>query len=160
MTKIKLKNGEEIKRHFWNEKDYFIDRENKVVKLSPQLHNNLLKKQLWGKFGFKKIGGSSIGSVCGLNPFGSKFQESIRIMWLGMPIFDKKYINAGVAIEPKILEAMEGIKHKSIDRFDPIAYEYDYFSDHETIGGLPDGILRDEHMVYEIKTTGAKNYDK
>ena len=67
------------KRHFYNNKDYKLDFENKVLILSPELHEKLLNKSLWGRFGFKKIGGSSVGDVLEVDSFKSQFLAFCRI---------------------------------------------------------------------------------
>lgn len=158
--KITLKNGLEIKRHFWNEMDYKIDNENGIVQLNKDMHKLLLDKRLWGKFGFKKLGGSTLGSITGTNPFGSKFKESCRIMWLDMPMFDDKYVVAGQVLEPKIIKALEDKLETKIATFPAAENNYDYFFEFNNVGGLPDGKDLLNEKIYEIKTTGKKNFDK
>lgn len=159
---MQLKNGTTIKkRHFYNGREYTMDYENKIVRLSPEFHNKLLSETLWGRFGFKKVGGSSLGNLLGTNTWGSKFSESIRIMWLQPPMFDEKYVVAGQAIEPKVVDVIKQAKRGSvIDVFDPVQYNYDYFKTHPYIGGLPDAADMAGGRVYEIKTTGKKNLEK
>lgn len=151
----------EIKRHFYNGKHYEIDRENKVVKILPDFYSTLKNKKLWGRFGFKKIGGSSIGDVLEVDQYKSQFAAFCRIMWIGLPILDRKYVDAGIAIEPKVIDAIEMISKKKVQTFAPEKYNFDYFADKDdVVGGLPDGFIEEDNMVIEIKTTGEKNWDK
>lgn len=158
IKEIKLKNGQTIKgRRYYNGQEYSIDYENETVKLSPEFHNTLLAKKLWGRFGYKKIGGSSLGTVLKSNKWGSDFQESIRQMWIGMPIFDTKYIDAGVHIEPKITAVLDSSLRTKLKVFDGMTYNFDIFTDQAHVGGLPDAVDMNKQKVYEIKTTGEKN---
>lgn len=148
------------KRHFYNNNHYTIDWENKLVVLSPEFHTTLLNNRLWGKMGFKKVGGSSIGNITGANPYGSKFRESINIMRLDMPMFDTKYVDAGVAVEPKLISKMEESLGHKLKTYPGPEYDYDAFKDVKHVGGLPDAISFEKDQLYELKTVGMKNYDK
>lgn len=147
-----------IKRHFYNNKHYVIDREKKTVKLLPEFFEQLSKKQLWGKFGFKKVGGSSIGDVLEVDQFKSQFAAFCRLAWIGMPIMDRKYVDAGIAIEPKVVEAIEQMSGKKVSTYDPKEYQFDFFKGKDDVlGGLLDGFIEEDNLVIEIKTTGEKN---
>lgn len=159
--RFELKTGKSYIRHFYNGREYELDYKNKVVRLNPEFHNLLMAKKLWGKFGVKKIGGSSLGNVLGSNKFGSRFEESLRLLWLAPPISEMKYIEAGQAIEPKIIDVIRQAKTGvHIEGFSAEQYNYDYFKNDPDIGGLPDAAAMANQQVYEIKTTGKKNYDK
>lgn len=148
------------KRHFYNGIDYKLDEVNKNVVLMSDFHNKLLNKNLWNKFGFKKIGGSSVGDVLETDDFKSQFAAFARMSWIGLPILDRKYVDAGIDIEPKVVEAIEDKLNLKVETFDPAKYNFDYFADKDdVIGGLPDGFIRDKKIIIEIKTTGEKNYD-
>ena len=150
-----------IKRHFYNGQHYIIDKENKVVKLLPEFFEKLKEKKLWGKFGFKKIGGSSIGDVLEVDQYKSQFAAFCRMAWIGLPVLDRKYVDAGIAIEPKVIEAIEKMSGKTVETYEPAKYNFDFFADKDdVVGGLPDGFIREDNMVIEIKTTGEKNWDK
>lgn len=155
-----LKNGVKIKRHFFNGVHYTIDREKKVVKLSPEMQSKLLNKNLWGRFGYKKVGGSSLGGVLGSNKFSSFFAESLRTMWLGEPMYDDIFVQAGVAIEPKIIKAMEMVIGRKLSTYPAPDWNYDFFSDNDDVGGLPDAFDQTTGKLYEIKTTGWRNLEK
>ncbi|TCG11498.1 hypothetical protein C4B24_01840 [Mycoplasma marinum] len=151
-----------MKRHFYNGREYSLDMENKVIRLLPSFHDKLKNKELWGRFGFKKMGGSSIGDVLETDQFKSPFKAFARMSWIDMPILDKKYINAGIAIEPKVLDliaSQPGVE--SVRGFDAKKYNYDYFAGKDDIiGGLPDGLAQPGNIVIEVKTAGAKKLDQ
>lgn len=150
-----------IKRHFYNNVDYIVDTENQSVKLLPIFHKKLLEKTLWGKFGFKKIGGSSLGDVLLTDNFKSQFKAFCRISWIDLPILDRKYVDAGIVIEPMVLKKMKEDKNvKNIETFPADKYNYDYFKNKEIIGGLPDGLAythSNQKILIEVKTTNIKN---
>lgn len=151
----------QIKRHFYKNKDYVIDKLNKKVILMPEFFEKLKDKKLWGRFGFKKIGGSSIGDVLLVDSYKSQFAAFCRISWIGLPILDRKYVDAGIAIESKVINLIEEVTKKSVQTFDAVEHNYDYFSDKdEVVGGLPDGYIKETNTILEIKTTGHKNLDK
>lgn len=153
--------AKEIKRHFYNGQHYFLDKEKKIVTLTPEFHEQLLSKKLWGRFGFKKIGGSSIGDVLKVDQFKSEFTAFCRMAWLGVPILDRKYVDAGIAIEPKVIELIEKKAGRKVTTYDPMKYNFDFFADkHDVVGGLPDGFIEETQTIIEIKTTGAKNFNK
>lgn len=156
----------EIKRHFYNGTHYEVDEQNKVVKLLPEFHQKLLKKNLWGKFGFKKIGGSTIGNVICDGMFYSPFDAFCSISWLGLPILDRKYVDAGIHIEPLVMQKFKKMmlekqgREVDIKTFKPEDIDFDYFKNiDDVIGGIPDGILQTpvDQVIIEIKTTGEKN---
>ncbi|NQZ65641.1 MAG: YqaJ viral recombinase family protein [Mycoplasmatales bacterium] len=150
-----------IKRHFYNGEHYLINEENKTVEILPEFYQKLKQKKLWNKFGFKKIGGSSIGDVLLVDQYKSQFIAFCRMMWIGIPILDRKYVDAGIAIEPKVINVIEKISKKSVETFDPVEYNYDFFSDKDdVVGGLPDGFIKEDNLLIEIKTTGIKNFEK
>ena len=149
------------KRHFYNNKDYFLDFDKKIMILSSELHEKLLNKKLWNKFGFKKIGGSSVGDVLEVDKYKSQFQAFCRIAWCSLPILDKKYVNAGIKIEPKVIQALEEKLKTTIETFPPEKYNFDYFEGKDdVIGGIPDGYIKDQKIIIEIKTTGEKKYEQ
>lgn len=147
------------KRYFYNERDYQLDFDNQVLILKPELHNKLLTKTLWNKFGFKKIGGSSVGDVLETDSFKSQFAAFARMAWCGLPILDTKYVDAGIIIEPMVINVLKEATKKEIETFNPDDYNYDYFEGKDDIiGGIPDGYIPSDKIILEIKTTSEKNY--
>ncbi|VEU59229.1 MAGa7180 family putative nuclease [Mesomycoplasma neurolyticum] len=147
-------------RKYYNGQHYFIDKEKKVLILEHNFFETLKKnKGNWN--GFKKIGGSSLGDVLLTDSFKSHFLAFVRISKLDMPILDKKYINAGIAIEPKVIKVIEKKLKKKVTVYPPQNYQYDYFKDKDDIvGGIPDGYIEDLKLLIEIKTTQLKNLEK
>ena len=149
-----------LKRKYYNGVDYFIDDEAQTVTLSDNLYDILVNKKLWKGKGFKKIGGSSIGDVLEVDGFKSQFLAWARITWLSQPILDRKYVDAGIAIEPMVIEAIEKKSGKKVETYDPYEYEFDYFKNDDVLGGLPDGYMPELDLILELKTTGYKNLEK
>lgn len=147
-------------RKFYNKKEYFVDLEKKEVILEKEFHRKLLNKEFAFNTGFKKIGGSSIGEVLEVDDYSSAFKAFIRLAKLDMPILDTKYIDAGVAIEPLVVAAIEKKLKVKVEVFPPQKYNYDYFKEDPIIGGIPDGFIQEKQLIIEIKTTGEKNFEK
>lgn len=147
-------------RKFYHKKDYFIDYENQVLILEPSFHQKLLNKKFGFNTGFKKVGGTLIGEVLGIDNFSSPFRAFVKISKLDMPILDTKYIDAGVAIEPLVIKAISEKLNVKIETFPPEKFNYDYFKEDPIIGGIPDGFIQKTNTIIEIKTTGIKNFIK
>lgn len=149
-----------IKRKYYNGVHYTLDKENQVLRLTPEFHDVLLNKKLPFNRGFKKVGGSSLGDVLLTDNFKSQFAAFCNIANLGLPVLDEKYIKAGIAIEPKVIELIKETSKKEVLVYPPEKYNYDYFAGKdEVIGGIPDGYIPLTNTVIEIKTTGEKNFD-
>lgn len=150
----------EIKRKYYNGQHYVLDESNKVVILLPEFHDLLINKKLSFGRGFKKIGGSSIGDVLTVDAYKSEFAAFCRMADIGIPVLDRKYVDAGIAIEGKVLEAFEKETKQIIERFPGEKYAYDYFKDKDdVVGGLPDGYIKGMNAIIEVKTAGEKKYD-
>lgn len=150
----------DIKRKYYNGQHYFIDEVNKVVKLLPEFHDILLNKKLWGGRGFKKIGGSSVGDVLLTDAYKSQFAAFCRMADIAIPVLDRKHVDAGIAIEHKVIEAVEQLTKHAVQTFPGPQYGYDYFKDKDdVVGGLPDGYIKEMNLIIEIKTAGEKKFD-
>ncbi|QJG67256.1 MAGa7180 family putative nuclease [Mycoplasma phocoenae] len=142
-------------RKYYNGQHYFLDEENQVIKLEENFHRDLLKNPVGSFKGFKKIGGSSIGNALNLNQFNNEFLAFCHIARLSMPVLDPKYVNAGVAIEPKMIDLLEKRTQRIVKTFPAQEYNYDYFKHkHDILGGIPDGYIESQKIVIEIKTAG------
>lgn len=75
-----------------------------------------------------------------------------------MPVLSKKYINAGVVLEPKIFDVLRSsFKGLEIQNFVASEVEYDYFKGiDDVISGVPDGYIPSKKIILEIKTAGEK----
>ena len=145
-------------RKYYNGNEYYLDKNEKKLVLDEKFHKRLfLNKRK--PFGYKKITGTSLGDILKVDSFKSEFAAYARLCGLQMPVLDPKYINAGVILEPKILEKVEKSLNEDLQRFNAQEYQYDYFKENEIFGGLPDGYSRNRKKIIEIKTTNEKNYD-
>lgn len=162
-------------RYFYNKRDYTIDYSAKVVRINPELHQKMLKKEcVYPKttlnFGYKKIGGSSLGDILESTSFSSPFKAFCGYAYIAPKPLVMKYINAGIAIEPKVIEALEFSLNKNKAPVDRVRvegirsedYNYNYFKDYdELINGVPDGLIhtKTSKVLIEIKTAGEKKFD-
>ncbi|OYD27083.1 hypothetical protein EI74_0194 [Mycoplasma testudineum] len=149
-----------MKRKYYNNKDYFLDLNTKKLTLSEELHKKLLNNQMGFNKGFKKITASRASNVLALGHFDSPFAAFCDISYIGLPMLDTKYVDAGIAIEPKVLDALKShFKNYTFETYDQKEYNFDYFADKDTvIGGTPDAYIPEINTIIEIKTTGFKNY--
>lgn len=136
---------------YYNKKDYEIDFENNRLLLYPATYEKIKSK------GFKKIGGSTIGYVIDKEKFGQNFKAWCHVFRLTEPMLDTKYVDAGVAIEPKIHAYLENHYQSEIKTYPASEYNWDAFKDVEIFGGLPDGVDHQNKILFEIKTTGSKS---
>ncbi|MDJ1647359.1 MAGa7180 family putative nuclease [Mycoplasma phocimorsus] len=164
-----------MKRYYYNNKDYFIDKVNKKVIINPELHQKLLNKECVYpytnfKYGYKKIGGSSLGDILKSTAFSSPFKAFCNYAYLAPKPLIKKYINAGIAIEPKVIDLIDKTLNKNKKDNEPRYdvrgikaedYNYNYFKDYDDlINGVPDGLLyyKNYTVLLEIKTAGETKY--
>lgn len=88
-------------------------------------------------------------------------------MGLSEPMYEYKYVVAGIKIEPKIKKWLEEELNTPVTGYEAADYFYDYFRLDKTsyagYGGLPDATIKTEDgetVIFEIKTTGIKNLNK
>lgn len=149
-----------IKRKYFKNVHYTIDTETSTLKLLPEFHAVLLEKKLPFKRGFKKVGGSMLGDFLLTDKYKSQFAAFCNISNIGLPVLDEKYIKAGIAIEPLVINAIRESTNKEVQTFAPEKYNYDYFADKDPIlGGVPDGFMPENNTIIEVKTTGEKNLE-
>ncbi|VEU74342.1 Uncharacterised protein [Mycoplasmopsis citelli] len=149
-----------VKRKFYNNIHYVVDEENKVVRLNPDFHSDLLSFDKYK--GFKKIGGSTIGDVLLTGGFKSQFSAFCHISRLKLPVLSKKYVNAGTILEPRVFEAFRAAyPNEEILNYEASKYNYNFFEGkNDYIIGVPDGYLPSKNCVLEIKTAGESKIDK
>ncbi|TPE57347.1 hypothetical protein FJO69_01825 [[Mycoplasma] falconis] len=143
----------------FNGVNYDLDFVNKRLVIKPEILGKKINNKIGTAFGLGKITGSSIGDILQVEKFSSPFAAFTRIFRCALPVLDPKYINAGVALEPKILAGIEKKLNVEIKRYPAHEYNYDYFKENKLFGGLPDGYIEKDHLVVEIKTSGAKNLE-
>ncbi|VEU79326.1 YqaJ-like viral recombinase domain [Metamycoplasma cloacale] len=145
------------KRFFYNESEYVLDNDNQVLVLKPHFHKKLSETPSTQFGGFRKMTGSALGDILEVSQYSSEFAAFARICGLSLPVLDRKYVNAGQIIEPKILELVEVALNEKLQRFNAVDYQYDYFKENKLFGGLPDGYAKEKNLIIEIKTTNEKN---
>ncbi|WP_158531999.1 MAGa7180 family putative nuclease [Metamycoplasma hominis] len=147
------------KRTFFNNKNYTLDYKNKTLIVDPKILKSMQEKKPGTFGGFKKMTGSALGAIMGLSSFDSQFEAFCNICGFRKPILNRKYVDAGIALEPKIVKIIEKKLNSKLLRYEANQYNYDYFKDNELFGGLPDGYSPERHLIIEIKTVGEKNYE-
>lgn len=110
--------------------DFFY--QNNHLELSDAYLKNNLNK-------FKKITGSRLASVLGLNKYVSPFKVWTMMVNLYKEDMDPTLANAGNIIEPKIRNFVETQLDLKFKSYNPIQVRFDVFQDNETFGGIPDG---------------------
>lgn len=99
--------------------------------------------------------------MLGVDSYQDPFAAFVRIAWLDMPVLDKTYINAGIKLEPMLLELLQRQFNRSIKGYKASDYDYDFFKDKQAvIGGVPDALMEDKRILLELKTTSVKNREK
>lgn len=149
-------------RKYFNNRDYFLDENNRTLVLSDHMYEQLHSNNKMQKY--KKIGGSQIPNVLEVDNFKTQFAAFCHITRLAKPVLMKKYINAGVILEPKIMEALGKLLKKNgfndlvIQTFQSADYNYDYFEGKDDVlGGVPDGFIAQRGgIILEAKTVGEK----
>lgn len=142
------------KRKYYNGVHYTINEANKTIELNPSFLKSLQSNNQWNRY--KKLGGSTIGNILLPDRFKNDFKAFLHITRLSLPVLSKKYVNAGVALEPKIFDKLREINPQyKILNFEAANYNYDYFQGILTwIGGVPDGYIPETKTILEIKTAG------
>lgn len=128
--------------------------ENNQIKLTE----NYLKNN---KFRFKKITGSRMASVLGLNEFSTPLKTWAMMVGIYTEPMDEMIARAGNVIEPKIKDYVEQVTHIKYKQYVPTQVKFDIFSDNKVFGGIPDGEPVDENgaldyhnkPMLEIKTS-------
>ncbi|TDV24067.1 hypothetical protein BCF59_0011 [Mycoplasmopsis mustelae] len=145
-------------RKYYNNQHYIIDRANRVIKLLPDFYKQLQTFDRWN--GYKKIGGSSVGDILISNTYKSQFNAFCHITRLKLPVLSKKYINAGITLEPKIFNFLRSkLPNKHIENYEAAKFNYDYFEGiDDVLSGVPDGYIPDQKMILEIKTANENKY--
>lgn len=142
-----------MKRKYYNNKHYFLDKKNKKIILFESF---ILK--LWK---IKKITGTTLSVLTNDNPYKSKFELFCDIYSLGLPTLKKKYINVGNVVEPKMIEYLQNLNPKDkIIHYVSKDVQYDLFPNNSIFGGVPDGYSENDKAIIEIKTTSKANENK
>lgn len=111
--------------------------------------SNLLKQ--------KKITGTRLATILGLNKFNSPFSAWAEMTGLYKPVIPDKYLKVGQVLEKPIIKSIEDMYDFNIKTFDKNEIKFDNFKDNPIFGGIVDGIDEEKKTLIEIKTTNVKN---
>lgn len=101
------------KRHFFNDVDYKFEsavngeKDTYSIELSEKLWSNLLKSNLWMGMGFGKTYAGILSAMDEKYSFQSKINLIAKWIYSHPGVFDMKYIDAGNAWEPVIIEYLQ-----------------------------------------------------
>lgn len=105
----------------------------------------------------KKITGTRLATILGLNKFNSPFSAWAEMTGLYKPVIPDKYLKVGQVLEKPIIQHIEDCYDFNIHTFDKNEIKFDNFKDNPIFGGMVDGIDIDKKTLVEIKTTNIKN---
>lgn len=105
----------------------------------------------------KKITGTRLATVLGLNKFNSPFSAWAEMTGLYKPVIPDKYLKVGQMLEKPIIKSIEDMYDFNIKTFDKNEIKFDNFKDNPIFGGMVDGIDEEKKVLVEIKTTNVKN---
>lgn len=116
---------------------------------------NILETQ--GELKQKKITGTRLATILGLNKFNSPFSAWAEMLGLYKPVIPDKYLKTGQILEKPIIKEIEDMYDFNIKTFDKNEIKFDNFKDNPIFGGMVDGIDEEKKILVEIKTTNVKN---
>lgn len=103
----------------------------------------------------KKITGTTISDLAGLNKFKPKGDCVLSMLGLVKEPFDEFYTKRGKLAEQLAKRSLERKNHKCT------TYQtYDNFPDNTFFGGAIDIELLDENTIYEIKSKNIKDFER
>lgn len=108
---------------------------------------------------FKKITGTNIADLAGLNKFKPKGDAVLAYMGLVKEPFDKYYTDRGALAEEFALRSLTKRGHKCVT-YNKREVNYDNFPENPYFGGLIDIEIPSERTLYEIKSKSMKDYEK
>jgi hypothetical protein len=134
-------------------KDFYI--EDGRITLSESFINSNKKY-------FKKITGSRLASILGVNSFSSPSKAWAIMVGIYKEDVSDFYTKPGQIIEPKIFDYVIQKTNINYKNYDPFKIKWDVFQDNEIFGGIPDGEpinnygdldYNNNNPMLEIKTT-------
>ncbi len=140
--------------------DYWLDHEECVIRFTESGKKKALKN-----FNDKKLTGTKFYALSNHNTrdaFNSKFEAFLSMVGFKIPIFDKKYVDAGTRFEQKIFSQLQTSLGEKYDmELIGMVEGYDYFPQIKNFGGIPDVIATDkatgEKVVFDIKTVKSQS---
>ncbi|WP_391592205.1 YqaJ viral recombinase family protein [[Mycoplasma] cavipharyngis] len=116
----------------------------------------------------KKITGSRIGAILGVDPYTTPFQAWCQMMGFFESTPDPFFLNAGIIIEPKLRSFVEKKLNCKFRFYEGKDVGFDVFKSNPVFGGMPDGEPIDQKTnkinyhqklpMLEIKTTSLDEY--
>lgn len=108
---------------------------------------------------FKKITGTNISDLAGLNPFKPRGDAVLFMLGYVQEPFDEFYTKRG-ALAEKL--AAISLRKRGLNpiTYNPREINWDNFPDNPYFGGLIDIELPNEKTIYEIKSKSIADYDK
>lgn len=119
--------------------------------------NNITVTDVNSELKQKKITGTRLATILGLNKFNSPFSAWAEMIGLYKPVIPDKYLKVGQVLEKPIIKEIEDMYDFNIKTFDKNEIKFDNFKDNPIFGGLVDGIDYEKSTLVEIKTTNVKN---
>ena len=108
---------------------------------------------------FKKITGTTIADLAGLNKFKPKGDCVLAMLGYVTEPFDEFYTKRGDIAEKLAFKSLTKKGHKCVT-YDKKQYHYDNFPENPYFGGLIDIEIPSEKTLYEIKSKNIKDYEK
>lgn len=136
-------------------KDFFI-KDNRIH----------LSKEFFNSNKPKKITGSRLATVLGLDSFTSPVKVWAIMNNIYFETMDPIYSEAGNIIEPKINEYVSELLETKFKVYNPFEIKWDAFPENKIFGGIPDGepidnngkFLYPEKRMLEIKTASLDSF--
>lgn len=109
------------------------------------------QRTLWEQLRLQGLGGSDIGTVCGHNPFASRYAlYQKKKKQLTIDISDEFPVRVGNTLEPLLRQRFEN-RHNVTVEDDEVLLRH---PDHPWAFGTPDGQIHDNHAIFEAKAAG------
>lgn len=108
---------------------------------------------------FKKITGTNIADLAGLNKFKPRGDAVLSIMGVVKEPFDKFYTKRGEIAEQLALLTLQKRGYNCVV-YEKKSVEYDNFPENPYFGGLIDIEIPSLNTLYEIKSKSIKDYEK
>ncbi|MDQ0514347.1 hypothetical protein J2Z62_000785 [Mycoplasmoides fastidiosum] len=134
--------------------------QNKQIHLTPAGRQKVYRP--------KKITGSRLGAILGVDEYSSPFQVWCDMMGFFKTTPDPFFLNAGIVIEPKLREFVESKLNCKFQSYHGPDVGFDVFKTNKYFGGMPDGEPLDPQTnqvnyesnipMLEIKTTSIDEY--
>ena len=108
---------------------------------------------------FKKITGTNIADLAGLNKFKPRGDALLAMLDIVKEPFDKFYTDRGAIAEKLAYQSLTKRGFKCVV-YDAKKLDYDNFPENPYFGGLIDIEIPSLSTLYEIKSKNIKDYDK